>query len=301
MPLNFGRTRPPGGSSHEIRELVSLVGKTRRNASVDLICALLMPAIRVIDTPSGSPKGHYVNRFVRGFGPPRSHRISSAYFKPSRLRCAISSAPRSSPSHSMQARCDAFRRRNAVRGIQARRDDFDTGRPTHQSLPRKPVRLGTRRYASSLNIWVPATAAKSWSMQQLSSGLSAATHRDSVLPCRCRNLVRTWPMLIGSECLLDFGLRFYGGNSSHHDPQALIVVNQQPPQRPSRLPCSLDSAHRSGEQVVTPQTLRRRFFSRAGRLTRSARRLTLHLSGGWPWQEKFSRAPACLRAIPPPT
>ena len=33
-----------------------------------------------------------------------------------------------------------------------------------------------------------------------------------------------------------------------------------------------------GEQVVTTKTLRRRFFSIAGRLTRSARRLTLHLS-----------------------
>ena len=32
-----------------------------------------------------------------------------------------------------------------------------------------------------------------------------------------------------------------------------------------------------GEQVVTTKTLRRRFFSLAGRITRSARRLTLHL------------------------
>ena len=32
-----------------------------------------------------------------------------------------------------------------------------------------------------------------------------------------------------------------------------------------------------GEQIVTTKTLRRRFFSIAGRLTRSARRLTLHL------------------------
>ena len=32
-----------------------------------------------------------------------------------------------------------------------------------------------------------------------------------------------------------------------------------------------------GEQIVTTKTLRRRFFSLAGRLTRSARRLTLHL------------------------
>ena len=61
MLLNSDRTRPPSGSSHEIRELVSLVGKTRRNASVDLICALLMQAIRVIDTRRASPKGHYVN------------------------------------------------------------------------------------------------------------------------------------------------------------------------------------------------------------------------------------------------
>ena len=37
-----------------------------------------------------------------------------------------------------------------------------------------------------------------------------------------------------------------------------------------------------GEQVVTTKTLRHRFFSLAGRLTRSARRLTLHLSQRWP-------------------
>ena len=34
-----------------------------------------------------------------------------------------------------------------------------------------------------------------------------------------------------------------------------------------------------GEQVVTTKTLRRRFFSIAGRLARSARRLTLQSSG----------------------
>ena len=42
--------------------------------------------LRLIDTPSGSSKSHYVNRFVRGFGPPGSRRISSARFGPSRLR-----------------------------------------------------------------------------------------------------------------------------------------------------------------------------------------------------------------------
>ena len=45
-----------------------------------------------------------------------------------------------------------------------------------------------------------------------------------------------------------------------------------------------------GERIATTKTLRRRFFSLAGRLTRSARRLTLHLPDRWPWAEKFSRA-----------
>ena len=55
-----------------------------------------------------------------------------------------------------------------------------------------------------------------------------------------------------------------------------------------------------GEQIVTTKTLRRRFFALAGRLTRSARRLTLHLPQRWPWETQFSRAPARLRAIPLP-
>ena len=66
-------------------------------------------------------------------------------------------------------------------------------------------------------------------------------------------------------------------------------------------PRTLDGAHRSGrEQVVTTKTLRRRFFSLAGRLTRSARRLTLHLPRRWPWENQFSGALARLRAIPLP-
>ena len=55
-----------------------------------------------------------------------------------------------------------------------------------------------------------------------------------------------------------------------------------------------------GEQLVTTKTLRRRFFSLAGRLTRSARRLTLHLPRRWPWETQFNRALARLRAIPLP-
>ncbi len=45
-----------------------------------------------------------------------------------------------------------------------------------------------------------------------------------------------------------------------------------------------------GEPAATTKTLRRRFFSLAGRLTRKARRLTLHLPQGWPWQNQFSSA-----------
>ena len=55
-----------------------------------------------------------------------------------------------------------------------------------------------------------------------------------------------------------------------------------------------------GQQIVTTKTLRRRVFALAGRLTRSARRLTLHLPRRWPWEEQFSRALARLRAIPLP-
>ena len=55
-----------------------------------------------------------------------------------------------------------------------------------------------------------------------------------------------------------------------------------------------------GEQIMTTKTLRRRFFALAGRLTRSARRLTLHLPRHWPWEDQFSRALARLQAIPFP-
>ena len=56
-----------------------------------------------------------------------------------------------------------------------------------------------------------------------------------------------------------------------------------------------------GELVVATKTLRRRFFSLAGRITRKARRITLHLPQGWPWQNQFSNALARLRALPLPS
>ena len=55
------------------------------------------------------------------------------------------------------------------------------------------------------------------------------------------------------------------------------------------------------ERASTTKTLRRRFFSLAGRLTRSARRLTLHLPQRWPWETQFGRALARLRTIPLPS
>ena len=55
-----------------------------------------------------------------------------------------------------------------------------------------------------------------------------------------------------------------------------------------------------GQPAVTTKTLRRRFFSLAGRLARLARRLTLHLPQRWPWQNQFSGALARLRALPSP-
>jgi Transposase DDE domain group 1 len=53
-----------------------------------------------------------------------------------------------------------------------------------------------------------------------------------------------------------------------------------------------------GEGIVTTKTLRRRLFNLAGRLTRSARRVTLHLPTRWPWAVGFTLALARLRAIP---
>ena len=54
------------------------------------------------------------------------------------------------------------------------------------------------------------------------------------------------------------------------------------------------------ERTVTTKTLRRRVFALVGRITRSARRLTLHLPQHWPW-EPSSLAPwPRLRAIPLP-
>jgi hypothetical protein len=53
-----------------------------------------------------------------------------------------------------------------------------------------------------------------------------------------------------------------------------------------------------GAGIVTAKTLRRRLFALVGRVTRSARRLTLHLPARWPWAAGFTAALARLRAMP---
>ncbi len=53
-----------------------------------------------------------------------------------------------------------------------------------------------------------------------------------------------------------------------------------------------------GTGIVTTKTLRRRLFGLVGRLTRSARRVRLHLPARWPWAIGWSAALTRLRAIP---
>ena len=54
------------------------------------------------------------------------------------------------------------------------------------------------------------------------------------------------------------------------------------------------------ETMATAKTIRRRFFSLAGRLTHKARRSTLHLPQGRPWRDRFIRAVTRLNALPLP-
>jgi hypothetical protein len=56
-----------------------------------------------------------------------------------------------------------------------------------------------------------------------------------------------------------------------------------------------------GEQLATTKTLRMRYLTLPGRLTRSARTLRLHLPRRWPWAERFGIALDRLRCMPFPT
>jgi DDE family transposase len=52
-----------------------------------------------------------------------------------------------------------------------------------------------------------------------------------------------------------------------------------------------------GEDLIATDTLRRRYLRVPGRLTRSARRRTLHLPEHWPWADRFSLSLARLRSV----
>ena len=53
-----------------------------------------------------------------------------------------------------------------------------------------------------------------------------------------------------------------------------------------------------GHTIRAARTLRRRLLALPGRLTRSARRWTLHLPTRWPWQQQFIEALTRIRALP---
>ena len=50
--------------------------------------------------------------------------------------------------------------------------------------------------------------------------------------------------------------------------------------------------------IPAARTLRRRLLALPGRLTRTARRWTLHLPAHWPWQDAFVEALTSIRALP---
>src|SRR6266508_2089355 len=56
-----------------------------------------------------------------------------------------------------------------------------------------------------------------------------------------------------------------------------------------------------GETLITTKTLRTRYLALPGRLTRSARKLHLHLPTRWPWAREFLLALDRLRCVPFPT
>lgn len=52
-----------------------------------------------------------------------------------------------------------------------------------------------------------------------------------------------------------------------------------------------------GESLIATDTLRRRYLRTPGRMTRSARRRTLHLPERWPWGVRFEESLARLRSV----
>jgi hypothetical protein len=53
-----------------------------------------------------------------------------------------------------------------------------------------------------------------------------------------------------------------------------------------------------GHTIRATRTLRRRLLTMPGRLTKTARRFTLHLPARWPWRDAFTEALTRIRALP---
>ncbi|HWI05890.1 MAG TPA: IS1380 family transposase [Solirubrobacteraceae bacterium] len=53
-----------------------------------------------------------------------------------------------------------------------------------------------------------------------------------------------------------------------------------------------------GQTIRAARTLRRRLLALPGRLTKTARRFTLHLPARWPWRDAFTEALSRIRALP---
>ena len=53
-----------------------------------------------------------------------------------------------------------------------------------------------------------------------------------------------------------------------------------------------------GQTIRAARTLRRRLLTMPGRLTKTARRYTLHLPARWPWRDAFTEALTRIRALP---
>jgi len=56
-----------------------------------------------------------------------------------------------------------------------------------------------------------------------------------------------------------------------------------------------------GQTIRAARTLRRRLLTMPGRLTKTARRFTLHLPARWPWRDAFTEALTRIRALPTAT
>jgi hypothetical protein len=117
---------------------------------------------------------------------------------------------------------------------------------------------------------------------------------------------RTEPMqLVDAEhrqhAVIELVIRDLKAQALAHFPSGLFSANSAW----TVIACLAHNLHRWTGQLGlsdptprTAHTTRRRLFALPGRLTRSARRWTLHLPARWPWQAAFIEALTRIRALP---